>query len=101
MLQVDLLREGLLGASRDEFSNRYCGRRLVPVRGSRGAAGAKCYDDSGLTRGRELHGLLKQVLHCSIQCPCGLIAAGQLGNCQVEESVRMWRLCVIGRCAQR
>ena len=61
-LQVDLLREGLLGRTRDDFAHRYCARRLVPVRGSRGAAGARFYDDSGLARGRELHGLLKQVL---------------------------------------
>lgn len=61
VIQVDLLREGLLGTTRDDFAHRYCGRRLVPVRGSRGAAGARCYDDSGLTCGQELHGLLKQV----------------------------------------
>lgn len=68
-MQVDLLREGLLGGGREEFAHRYCGRRLVPVRGARGAAGARCYDDSGLARGRELHGLLKQVV-LEHQCPC-------------------------------
>ena len=63
---MDLLREGLLGRTRDEFAHRYCARRLVPVRGSRGAAGARFYDDSGLARGRELHGLLKQVLQRNV-----------------------------------
>lgn len=77
-LQVDLLREGLLGAARDDFAHRYCGRRLVPVRGSRGAAGARCYDDSGLARGQELHGLLKQArLLCSspaVRIACHMFA---------------------------
>ena len=59
--QVDLLRPRLLGTTRDEFAYRYCGRRLVPVRG-RGGSVARRYDDSGLACAKELHGLLKKVL---------------------------------------
>jgi hypothetical protein len=79
---VDLLREGLLGRTRDEFAHRYCARRLVPVRGSRGAPGARFYDDSGLARGRELHGLLKQVLPPrSVALSSGLRAAAHVKHC--------------------
>jgi hypothetical protein len=34
--QVDALRPGLLGATKDAFAGRYCDRRLVPILGRRG-----------------------------------------------------------------
>ena len=57
MPQVDILRPGLLGATREAFSARYCGRRLVPVARS---ADLKRWDNSGLSHAHELHALLSQ-----------------------------------------
>ena len=57
--QVDTLRPGLLGP-RDEFAFRYCGRRLC-ARTGRGGAQVKVYDNSGVSRPQELHGLLNRV----------------------------------------
>ena len=59
-LQVDALRPGLLGATRDEFARRYCARHKVPVRGREGAHYLK-WCNTGLSHGRELHAVLKQV----------------------------------------
>ena len=59
LLQIDCLRPGLLGPTRDAFAMRYCNRRLVPV-GRRGATRLK-YDNSGLSHAVELHMLLKEV----------------------------------------
>ncbi len=58
-LQVDALRDGLLGKTRNAFSKRYCDRKTVPV----GKSGAHhmSYDNSGLSHGKELHMLLKKV----------------------------------------
>jgi len=59
--QVDAIRPGLLGKTRDAFAIRYCARKLVPVRSSGGESKRK-YDNSGLSHPKELHALLKQVL---------------------------------------
>ena len=61
-LQVDALRPGLLGSSKDDFASRYCAKRRVPIR-TRGGGVAYTVDCSGLERGPELHMLLKQVCH--------------------------------------
>ena len=58
LLQVETLRPGLLGKHRDEFAFRYCARRLCP---KQGRWQTMCYDNSGVARPRELHGLLKRV----------------------------------------
>lgn len=57
-LEVATLRPGLLGKHRDEFAYRYCGRRLCP---RQGRSQAKRYDNSGVARPQELHGLLNKV----------------------------------------
>ena len=56
-VQVATLRPGLLGKHRDEFAYRYCGRRLCP---RQGRSQAKRYDNSGVARPLELHGLLNK-----------------------------------------
>ncbi|KAK9812930.1 hypothetical protein WJX72_005929 [[Myrmecia] bisecta] len=56
--QVDAIRPGLLGFSREAFAQRYCNRRLVAC-GRRGED-RKRWDNSGLARAGELHSLLKQ-----------------------------------------
>lgn len=77
--QVSMLRPGLLGSTRREFADAYCGRRLLPVASKNGAqmvkaAGsahmecsssknvpvARRWSCSGLTRAAELHLLLRQ-----------------------------------------
>ncbi|GAB4813573.1 hypothetical protein N2152v2_000619 [Parachlorella kessleri] len=55
--QVDALKPGLLGRDRVEFAAAYCCRRAVPVPGGNGRLR---YDHSGLSRGAELHGLLRR-----------------------------------------
>lgn len=55
---MDTLRGGLLGKHRDEFAFRYCGRRLTSCQGR---SQAKRYDNSGVARPQELHGLLNKV----------------------------------------
>ena len=67
VLQVDALRPGLVGRTREAFSLRYCNRRLVPV----GKAEEKRvkYINNGLSHARELHELLKQVRNAAcISC---------------------------------
>ena len=59
LLQVDTLRAGLVGKTRDVFARRYCNRRLIPV-GKQGEARLK-NDNNGLSHSKELHLLLKQV----------------------------------------
>ena len=56
---MDALRPGLLGRTREAFSLRYCGRRLIPV--SRAGEVRLKYDNNGLSHPKELHTLLKQV----------------------------------------
>ena len=66
-LQVDALRPGLVGRTREAFSLRYCNRRLMPV----GKAEEKRvkYINNGLSHARELHELLKQVRNAAcISC---------------------------------
>ena len=86
-LQVDALRPGLLGKTRDAFALRYCARKLVPVRGPGGETRKK-YDNSGLGHPKELHALLVQVslgvlyAHCRVHshiplCMC-LLGSGEM-----------------------
>lgn len=56
--QVDAVVPGLLGASRTAFASAYCNRREVPFMGA-GGEQLKRFDVGGLTRGSELHDLLK------------------------------------------
>jgi hypothetical protein len=56
--QVDALSPGLLGRSRTDFAQAYCGRRLVPVAG-RGGERHRKWHVGGLSRGPELHDLLR------------------------------------------
>ncbi|GAX84585.1 hypothetical protein CEUSTIGMA_g12006.t1 [Chlamydomonas eustigma] len=69
--QVDNIRPGLIGDSKEDFEMRYCDRRLVPCTYSVKEASApaisrpptysnvkKCWDISGGSRLYELHGLL-------------------------------------------
>ncbi|PSC75396.1 DNA annealing helicase and endonuclease ZRANB3 [Micractinium conductrix] len=58
--QVDAIMPGLLGRSRIEFAVAYCNRREVPLPGfhAPGQRGMR-WDVSGLSRGAELHDLLK------------------------------------------
>jgi len=56
--QVEALRPGLLGGSREAFAARYCARRLVPVSG--GEPGRLRWFNGGLAHAAELHALLKQ-----------------------------------------
>ena len=56
--QVDMLRPGLLGPSREAYAARYCSRRLVPVARS---AEQRRWDNGGLSHAHELHALLSQV----------------------------------------
>ena len=58
LLQVDMLRPGLLGSTREAFSARYCGRRLVPVAHK---PDQRRWDNGGLSHAHELHALLSQV----------------------------------------
>jgi hypothetical protein len=57
--QIAMIRPGLLDADRQRFADAYCHRRLLPFARADGGAGQK-WDASGLTRGRELHALLRQ-----------------------------------------
>lgn len=69
-MQVDALRPGLLGGTREIFAKRYCNRRLVAV--CSGMESRMKYDNSGLSYAAELHSLLKQVLlklHCRRAVP--------------------------------
>lgn len=59
--QVDALRPGLLGDSRQQYAATYCGRRLVRST-ARGAAEMTHLDNSGLRRPGELHALLRRVV---------------------------------------
>jgi hypothetical protein len=65
-MQVDALRPGLLGKTRDAFAIRYCARKLIPVRS--GSDAKKKYDNSGLSHAKELHDLLKQVRNLKLCC---------------------------------
>jgi len=47
-VQVECLRSGLLGASKEDFSARYCDRRLVPQSMSSIYDGRKKWDNSGV-----------------------------------------------------
>jgi hypothetical protein len=60
--QVSILRPGLLAADRAAFAAAYCHRRLLPYWSGGGGGGApgQRWDQSGLTRGPELHLLLRQ-----------------------------------------
>ncbi|KAK9844937.1 hypothetical protein WJX74_008894 [Apatococcus lobatus] len=58
--QVDALRPGLLGTSREVFAQRYCARRLAPVWQKGRRTDHRKWDNSGLARATELHLLLKQ-----------------------------------------
>ena len=60
---MDALRPGLLGAAREAFAARYCGRHLAPV-SARGGAMRLRWCNTGLAHAGELHALLKQVLFC-------------------------------------
>jgi len=77
MLQVDALRPGLLGKTRDEFAIRYCARKLIPVRS--GSDAKKKYDNSGLSHAKELHALLKQVRNPE---PCSARLSDTEESCQ-------------------
>jgi SNF2 family DNA or RNA helicase len=57
--QVAILRPGLLPADRAAFATAYCHRRLLPFF-TAGGLGGQRWDHSGLTRGQELHVLLRQ-----------------------------------------
>ena len=57
---MDVLRPGLLGVDRHTFTFRYCARHLIPV-DQDGAQYLK-WCNTGLSHGRELHALLKQVM---------------------------------------
>ncbi|PRW44334.1 DNA annealing helicase and endonuclease ZRANB3 [Chlorella sorokiniana] len=61
--QVDALVPGLLGTNRTVFASAYCNRREVPRpgyhHGGNGGERRMRYDVSGLSRGAELHDMLK------------------------------------------
>lgn len=60
--QVDALRPGLLTNCRQQFSIRYCNRRLIPTLARRRDGGGMLkYHHSGCSHASELHALLKQV----------------------------------------
>lgn len=56
--QIDVLRPGLLGKDKFEFSANYCNRRVVPCYPYHEYS--KRWDNSGLTRAGELHLLLRE-----------------------------------------
>lgn len=55
--QISMIRPGLLNQERAKFASIYCGRRLVPCLFQQGRAFR--WDYSGISRGKELHLLLK------------------------------------------
>ena len=85
--QVDILRPGLLGHTREAFSARYCGRRLVP---SARSPDAKRWDNGGLSHAHELHALLAQVLSPAV----GLAAAAPA--CDLHKHHK--RACICSCC---
>lgn len=57
LVQVDALKPQLLGRDRFDFAFSYCNRRAVPLPGGEGR---QRFDNSGLSRAAELHGLLRR-----------------------------------------
>ncbi|RMZ57207.1 hypothetical protein APUTEX25_004041 [Auxenochlorella protothecoides] len=56
--QVDALRQGMLGDTRQQYAGLYCARRIVRSR-IRGGEETTHVDNSGLRRAEELHRLLR------------------------------------------
>lgn len=58
--QINMIRADVLPKNRKEFGRIYCDRRLVPGYSPGSMREIQRYDYSGLSRGKELHLLLKQ-----------------------------------------